>query len=92
VQGCTVLLESLFIESVDGTRHRYSIVDLDVVDARRASLSLDTDESILSLVTCYPFDAREPGGTLRYVVTARKDAGVGADAIATVSTGTPPGS
>lgn len=84
--------ESLTIESVDGMRHRYTIVDLDVVDARRASLSLDTDEAMLSLVTCYPFDAREPGGPLRYVVTARKDAGVDAGALASVSTGTPPGS
>jgi sortase (surface protein transpeptidase) len=24
----------------------------------------------LTLVTCYPFDAIEPGGPLRYVVTA----------------------
>ena len=44
----------------------------DVVDARRGSLLLDTDTSILSLVTCYPFDAAEAGGPLRYVVTARK--------------------
>ena len=32
---------------------------------------LDTDSAILSLVTCYPFDARDAGGPLRYVVTAR---------------------
>ena len=27
---------------------------------------------LLSLVTCYPFDATDPGGPMRYVVTARK--------------------
>ena len=32
---------------------------------------LDTQQSMLSLVTCYPFDALEAGGPLRYVVTAR---------------------
>jgi sortase (surface protein transpeptidase) len=26
---------------------------------------------MMTLVTCYPFDAREAGGPLRYVVTAR---------------------
>ena len=43
-----------------------------LIDSRRGSLLLDTDQAFLSLVTCYPFDAREAGGPLRYVVTARK--------------------
>ena len=29
------------------------------------------DDSLLSLVTCYPFDAIEAGGPMRYVVTAQ---------------------
>jgi sortase A len=29
----------------------------------------------LTLVTCYPFDAVEPGGPLRYVVVATADGG-----------------
>ena len=32
---------------------------------------LDTDESVLSLVTCYPFDVMQAGGPMRYVVSAR---------------------
>lgn len=80
--------ETLYVETVDGARHRYTVVGLDVVDARRAILSLDTNESMLSLVTCYPFDAREAGGPLRYVVTARKDALHAADAV--VNSGTRP--
>ncbi len=82
--------EFVWIESVDGTRHRYTIVDLDVVDSRRASIALDTAESILSLVTCYPFDARDAGGPLRYVVTAVKEAEVTTNAQAAVSSGTAP--
>jgi sortase A len=82
--------ESLWIESVDGARHHYTVVHLEVVDSRRASLSLDTDDSMLSLVTCYPFDAREPGGSLRYVVSAVKDAAVDANALAAISNGTAP--
>jgi sortase A len=82
--------EVVWIESVDGARHRYTVVHLEVVDARRASLSLDTNAAMLSLVTGYPFDAREPGGSLRYVVSAVKDAGVDANALAAISSGTAP--
>lgn len=63
--------ESLRIETSDGRELSYTVVDLDVVDSRRGSLVLDTDESMLSLVTCYPFNAIEAGGPMRYVVTAR---------------------
>jgi sortase A len=64
--------ESLTIERIGGRRHTYKIVGIDVVDSRRGSLLLDTDAAVLSLVTCYPFGAADPGGPLRYVVTAKK--------------------
>ncbi len=63
--------EALSVETVDGESHLYQVIDIDVVDSRRSSLLLDTDEGVLSLVTCYPFDALEPGGPMRYVVTAK---------------------
>jgi len=63
--------ESLVVETVEGDKHLYKVVGIDVVDSRRGSLLLDTDEPFLSLVTCYPFDARDSGGPLRYVVTAK---------------------
>jgi sortase A len=61
--------ESVLVETPDGLAHNYMVVDLELVDSRRASIVLDTDETVLSLVTCYPFDAIEPGGPMRYVVT-----------------------
>ena len=61
--------ERLRLETADGFKHNYVVVDIDVVDSRRSSLVLDTDESVLSLVTCYPFDAVDAGGPMRYVVT-----------------------
>ncbi|MFQ5609901.1 MAG: sortase domain-bontaining protein, partial [Woeseiaceae bacterium] len=64
--------EPLYVQTSDGRNHMFEVVDLDVVDSTRGSLLLDTDDSMLSLVTCYPFDATEPGGPMRYVVTARK--------------------
>ena len=63
--------ESLVVETVDGNKHLYKVIGADVVDSRRGSLQLDTDESFLSLVTCYPFEADDPGTPLRFVVTAK---------------------
>lgn len=64
--------ELLNLESNDGLLHLYKVIALDIVDSRKGSLLLDTEAAMLSLVTCYPFDARETGGPLRYVVTAKK--------------------
>lgn len=63
--------EALWIETANGDSHQFEIIDLDVVDSRNSSLLLDSDESVLSLVTCYPFEATDAGGPMRYVVTAR---------------------
>jgi sortase A len=62
----------LTLERPDGSVLRYEVADLDVVDSRRTELRLDADESIVVLVTCWPFDAVTVGGSWRYVVTARQ--------------------
>jgi sortase A len=48
-----------------------------VVDSRRKRIALFADAPRLTLVTCYPFDAIQPGGPLRFVVTADLIAGAG---------------
>lgn len=63
--------EILGVQTMDGENHRYKVIGTDIVDSRRGSLVLDTDLPMLTLVTCYPFDALEAGGPLRYVVTAQ---------------------
>jgi len=63
--------ESLVVETVSGRKHLYKVVGIDIVDSRRGSLLLDTEQPVMSLVTCYPFEARQAGGPLRYVVTAK---------------------
>jgi sortase A len=60
----------LNVELADGRRASFAIVGLHVADSRRSRISLDSDVPRLTLVTCYPFDAIQPGGPLRYVVTA----------------------
>lgn len=62
--------ETIQVELANGRRHLYEVSDIDVVDSRRGSIILDTDTAMLSLVTCYPFNALEAGGPMRYVVTA----------------------
>ena len=48
---------------------------VDVVDSRRGALVLDTDEPMLSLVTCYPF-YYAGHAPKRFIVTALPVAGV----------------
>ncbi len=62
--------ESILFETTAGKKHLYQVTGIDVVDSRRGSLVLDTESPMLSLVTCYPFSAYEPGSPMRYVVTA----------------------
>jgi sortase A len=62
--------DSIMFEMADGRRHLYWVTSIDVVDSRRGSIVLDTDDAMLSLVTCYPFDAAAAGGPMRYVVSA----------------------
>lgn len=57
------------VERADGARFVYAITSIDVIDTKTDSLRLDAGTSLVALVTCYPFDALVPGGTLRYVVT-----------------------
>ena len=64
--------DELALERPDGSVFVYEVTDLDVVDSRHAQLRLDADESIVVLVTCWPFEAIDVGGSWRYVVTARQ--------------------
>jgi sortase A len=64
--------DELALERPDGSVYVYEVTDLDVVDSRRAQLRLDADESIVVLVTCWPFDALTVGGSWRYLVTAHQ--------------------
>ena len=64
--------DTMIIERPSGLQYLYEVIGGHVVDSRRGALTLDTEDSFLSLVTCYPFDAIDPGGPMRYVVTLRK--------------------
>lgn len=64
--------DTIGIESPAGEPHLYRVIGTDVVDSRQASVVLDTERAMLTLITCYPFDTAETGGPMRYVVTAER--------------------
>lgn len=49
---------------------RYEVASYRVVDSRKESVKLAPDQDSLILITCFPFDAMDASGPLRFVVTA----------------------
>ncbi len=64
----------LRVQGPDGTWRHYQAGEARVIDARQAWLAIGERRTALTLVTCYPFDALESGGPLRYVITAESEA------------------
>ena len=60
----------LQLELPDGRWRSYTVESSRVVDASRELLPAGLAEEVLLLVTCYPFDAPQSNGPLRYVVRA----------------------
>lgn len=61
---------ALTVERPDRVEVRYRVRAVRVVDRRDLVLPRDPGVPMLTLVTCYPFDALTAGGPLRYVVVA----------------------
>ena len=64
--------DEISTELPDGRRTRFVVTDLRVVDSRHVRIELDSTRPRLTLITCYPFDAVNPHGPLRFIVTADK--------------------
>jgi sortase A len=63
---------SIFIlQNLAGTTHRYELLDKQIVDTRTQALTISQANPGLVLITCYPFNARQTGGTKRLVVRAK---------------------
>lgn len=62
--------DRLRIERRGGQVIDFQVSDITIVDSRHTRIGLGADKPRLTLVTCYPFDAINPGGPLRFVVTA----------------------
>lgn len=58
------------LDQPTGIRRRYRVAETRIADSRSTSIGIAQGQSQLVLITCYPFDAIQAGGPLRYVVTA----------------------
>jgi sortase A len=69
----------LRLQSPSGAWSSYRVTHTEVVDVFETWALAPSERSLLTLVTCYPFDALEPGGPWRYVVRARAEEGEDGD-------------
>lgn len=60
----------ILVDTPDAKQHRYRVDATYVVDENDLWILDETNVEVLTLVTCYPFDAIVPGGPERYVVRA----------------------
>ena len=65
--------DPVILQTRDGRSIQYRIREHRVADKRDTSLLEPSRGRILTLITCFPFDAIRPGGPLRYVVVAPAD-------------------
>jgi len=62
--------DTLVVEGRNGARRHFHVRRTYIADYRALNIPRDALQPTLTLVTCYPFDAINPGGPLRYVVVA----------------------
>lgn len=62
--------DELWLSERPRTTQRYRVAEITVVDSNDGPIAVDSNEPVLLLTTCYPFDALMPGGSKRFVVVA----------------------
>ena len=62
--------DQIILETPDGQKFSYTIMQGEVADTRKTSLKFEANHGNLLLVTCYPFNVIAPTGPLRYVLRA----------------------
>jgi len=63
--------DEILLTNANNTQHLYKITNIEIIDTEKQDILLDDSQSIIKLVTCYPFDALVASGSLRYVVNAQ---------------------
>jgi sortase A len=64
--------DELLVQNRSGEIKTFRVVERQIINSQRVSLSAEYPRPLLSLVTCYPFNAIRPGGPLRYIVFAEE--------------------
>ena len=60
----------LLVLNDSGSPRQYRVSQIDIIDSRLQQLNTSAAINRLTLVTCYPFEALQANGPLRYVITA----------------------
>lgn len=66
------LQDIIKLNDIHGNTNYYEVENIDIIDSSTTPLLLDVDTAMLHLITCYPFNAMRAGGSLRYMVKAKK--------------------
>jgi sortase A len=66
------LKDTIKLEDIYGNSSQYEVESIDIIDSNKTPLLLDTNKDDLLLITCYPFNAIRSGGSLRYLIKAKK--------------------
>lgn len=62
--------DTLSLQTRDGAESRFTVTEQFVADSATESMVVNEHLHALVLITCYPFNALQTGGDLRYVVVA----------------------
>jgi len=63
--------DELLLTNANNVQQHYKITNIEIIDTSKQDILLEDNQSIIKLVTCYPFDELVAGGPLRYVVDAQ---------------------
>ena len=76
--------DRITVQTKEGSMVPFKVIATQVIDEAVLDMNIETDMPLLTLVTCYPFDAVVPGGSERYLVFAEYD---GADMVSVSESG-----
>ena len=62
--------DRITIQTLEGSMVPFKVVATEIIDKAVLDMNIETDTPLVTLVTCYPFDAVVPGGPERYLVFA----------------------
>ncbi|MGB1261472.1 MAG: class GN sortase [Cognaticolwellia sp.] len=66
-----ILKDVIDLTNSRGQAKKYQVQSIDIVDASLGQLPLPADESMLVLITCYPFNGLNSNANQRYVIYAK---------------------
>ena len=62
--------EIISLSDRNGINQLYQVESMEITDSEDSAMLIDEQDPNLVLITCYPFDALQAGGSLHYVITA----------------------